>query len=65
MWILKKKKKKNSTSEFIYKQKYSFRCRKQVQTYQGMRRGGTIKWEIGIDKYTLYKTGNYIYKTDN
>ena len=62
MWIVRKKK---STSKFIYKQKQSYRCRKQAQTYQGRRRGGRIKWAIGVDKHTVYKTGNYIHKTDN
>ena len=54
------------------KQKQSYRCRRQTYSYQGVKRGGGINWEIGIDIYTLlyikqitnkdllYSTGNSI-----
>ena len=36
-------------------QKQNYRYKKQ--TY-GYRKGGGINWNIGTDKYTLYKTDN-------
>ena len=52
------------------KQKQSYKCRKQTYGYQGVRDEGGIKWEVGIDMYTVlyvklitnkdlpYSTGN-------
>ena len=49
MWNLKKMIQMN----LFTKQKQNHRCRKQTYSYQGVRGGARINWEIGTDIYTL------------
>ena len=47
--ILKKKLQMNLS----IKQKYSYRYRKQTYGHEGVKDGGVVNWEIGMDIYTL------------
>ena len=64
MWDLK-----NDTNELIYKTEIQSQMQKTNLQLPGGKKGGRIKWEIGIDMYTLLCikqiTNENLYSTGN